>query len=118
MTMDKLHEAFDALKEYFECNFHTVLWHIVVDRTTEGKLCCFVLNYTKQGAQLGVAFANESGYMPTPAYFKEKLPRDTAKTVLALLNETIFSISEEQAMQILTSSMWKSPATEIQIESE
>ncbi len=106
MNTEKFNKAFDLFKDKFDGCFNTTLWRVCVDNITRGKLACFVSNYTKNGLQLGIAYANESGYIPCPAYFKSH-DYDDACDVLEQLNEIIFELSDKESFRIQVSSMHK-----------
>lgn len=101
----RMNEVYDQYKEFFVSMFHTALWRIYVDNITAGKLCCFVQNFKAGHIQLGIAFANEAGYLPLPAYLKEGTSPKDAETIIELLNETVFDLPDEVCNQILISSM-------------
>lgn len=107
MTIEKLNEAYDKLKDNFSSFFHTCLWRVCVDNITNGKVACFVSNWTEHGLRLGIAIANEYGYIPCPCYFKEGTKHDRGQEVLEELNRIIFGLNDEAAMLIVTSSMRK-----------
>jgi hypothetical protein len=102
---DRMNEVYDQYKEYFVSLFHTAMWRIYVDNITAGKLCCFVHNFKNGNIQLGIAYANEAGYMPLPAYFKDGIKHDEAQILADLLSEAVFNLNAEACNQILISSM-------------
>lgn len=109
MDTEKLHQAFDQEKDNFVSFFHTALWRVCVDKIHHGKMAAFVSNYTSHGLQFGLAIANESGYIPLPAYFRDDIKYDQAQEILKRLNKIIFNLDAEMSDRIMISSMSGKP---------
>jgi hypothetical protein len=113
-STDRMNEVYEQFKEFFISNIHTALWHLYVDDITAGKLTCFAANYTNAGQQLGIAVANEWGYIPTPAYFKDGITYDRAQEILASMNKEVFDLDEKTCDDIVLSSMRKRRSPEVE----
>jgi hypothetical protein len=100
-----LNQAHDLHKESFAGGFHTTLWEVLANNAFAAKVVAFTHNYRDGGNQLGIAAANEAGYSPTPAYFKDGLPYDEVSRVLDSLNEIVFGLNKELALRIVASSV-------------
>lgn len=113
-STDRMNEVYEQFKDHFTGSFHTTLWHLYVDDITAGKLTCFIGNFTNAGEQLGIAVANEWGYIPTPAYFKSGITHDKAEEILTALNKEVFDLDEKICDQIVLSSMRKRRPPEVE----
>lgn len=93
--------------EYFDGNFSNVLWQILINKITAGKVACLVSNYDKIGHVLGMAYANEYGYTPSTAYFKQSVSYDESQKIIDALNQAVFNLDELTCFKIQASSMRK-----------
>jgi len=108
MNTDKLNVIYDKYKDYFESNFHTALWRILVDNVQDGKLGCFTHGYvSSRGNVLAFAIANEYGYLPLPTTFKEGLTYEEYSHILTHINDIAFGLNEDACALIVISSMRK-----------
>lgn len=105
---EKIHQAYDTYKEKFSGSLHNVLWQVLVNDCIESKVACFTSNYDgKGGAVLGIATANEYGYIPTAVYFKTGTPYNEIRAILKELNKIVFDLDDDACSRIVASSMRK-----------
>jgi hypothetical protein len=102
--LSKLYEKYKDCFLNTMPSFHNLLWQIMINDVHSGKRICFYAAHKEGENILGLVTYNESGYYPAVT-FKEELTHEQIVAVAEDLNESVFSLSKEQAIDIISSSM-------------
>jgi len=111
-TFEKNADKVDKINKDFSDRFdglHNTLWQILINDSIGGKVAAFTPIVGDGFYTVGVAPANESGYIPTATIIKASHYTKAAADVAAL-NLAVFDLDEKAALEIVASSMFTGKA--------
>lgn len=104
----RVNEIYSVYQSFFYSGFHTLLWHILFSKSTEGKTVTFYPVYEEGGLSLVLA-DNTGGYIQTPTIFIKSLYFEGACSICVLLSKEVFNQTPEEHQKIADQSFCKSP---------
>lgn len=106
--LDRVNELYEKYKNKFlhDTFYHALLCALLANKTRKITDAAFVPAIKNGGTELGIADKGEKGFSPTNIFFIS-CNYDEQQEICTNLNRDIFNISEEEADEIIITTMGK-----------